>query len=262
MRARLRCVVTSFLVAALSGGGASAADSSGTPDLAGAINAQRDGLVQFHYAARSGVYGDDDNLTIRGGDDSEPWECCDPCSVQVTVRRRGGEIRSIRWRVGRVRRSVPPGGRDLGAVPADQAAAFFMQHALERDADAQNEALQAAVMADVDGQWQPLAQLARDRERSQELRRTAIFWLGMEAQDVVGKMLGELADNEVEDLEIRKQAVFAIAQRPDAESIPALTRMAKTHRNAELRKTALFWLAQKDAPEVIELFETIILEGS
>jgi hypothetical protein len=262
MRVRLRCIVVSVLLAALSAGGASAADPNVTPELAAAIDAQRDGLVRFHYAARSGVYGDDDNLTIRGGDDEEPWECCDPCSVQVTVRRRGGEIRSIRWRVGRVRRTVPPGARDLGAVPADQAAAFFMQHALEPDADAQNEALQAAVIADVDGQWQPLAQLARDRQRSQELRRTAIFWLGMEAQDVVGKTLGELADNEVEDLEIRKHAVFAIAQRPDAESIPALTRMAKTHPNSELRKTALFWLAQKDAPEVIELFETIILDGS
>jgi hypothetical protein len=257
-RDRIQCIAAGALSVALTASMAPAAsDSTAARDLAAAIAAQGDRLVQFHYAARSGVYGDNHNLTIRDPE-SAPWECCAPCSVQVTVRRRDGEIRSIRWRIGRVRKSVPPGGHDLGAVSARQAAAYFMQHALDAESDAESEALQAAVLADVDDQWPQLARLARDRQRSQELRRNAIFWLGMDAQEAVTKTLGQIADDDTEDLEIRKHAIFAISQRPDAESIPALVRMAQSHANAEVRKTALFWLAQKDSPEVIDLFEKIL----
>jgi len=263
--ARIRCgaaAVAGWLIAA-GAAAAAAADSTVTGDLAAAIAAQGDGLVQFHYAARSGVYGDDDHVTIHNAGDG-PWEwgCCEPCSVQVTLRRRDGEIRSVHWRIGRVRTSVPPGGHDLGAVGAGQAAAYLMQFVLQGDGTTQVKALQAAVLADVDDQWPLLARLARDRARSRELRSAAIFWLGMDAQEAVEKTLGQIADDDTEDIELRKHAVFAISQRPDAESIPALTRMAQGHASAEVRKAALFWLAQKDAPEVIDLFEKILLGGS
>ncbi len=62
----------------------------------------------------------------------------------------------------------------------------------------------------------------------------------------------------IEDLELRKHAVFALSQRPDEESLPALLRLARTHSHPEIRATAMFWLSQKDDPRVLELFEEIL----
>ena len=61
-----------------------------------------------------------------------------------------------------------------------------------------------------------------------------------------------------EDIEIRKQAVFALSQRPTEEGVPALIRIARTNRHAELRKTALFWLGQSEDPRALTLFEEIL----
>ena len=61
------------------------------------------------------------------------------------------------------------------------------------------------------------------------------------------------------DLEVRKHAVFALSQRPPEEGVPALIRIARTNRDPELRKTALFWLGQSEDPRAISLFEELLM---
>ena len=58
---------------------------------------------------------------------------------------------------------------------------------------------------------------------------------------------------------MREAAVFALSQRPRDESVPALIRVARTHRDPHIRKTALFWLGQSRDPRAIELFEEILI---
>src|SRR3712207_7688456 len=43
---------------------------------------------------------------------------------------------------------------------------------------------------------------------------------------------------------VQEQAVFALSQRPREEGIPALMQIARSHRDPEIRKRALFWLGQ------------------
>ena len=61
-----------------------------------------------------------------------------------------------------------------------------------------------------------------------------------------------------EDREVRKHAVFALSQRPREEAVPELVRIARTHRDPEIRKTAMFWLGQSGDPRAIALFEEIL----
>jgi HEAT repeat protein len=60
------------------------------------------------------------------------------------------------------------------------------------------------------------------------------------------------------ELEVRKQAVFALSQRPRDEGVPALIRIARTSREPEIVRTALFWLGQSDDPRALALFEEIL----
>jgi HEAT repeat protein len=82
--------------------------------------------------------------------------------------------------------------------------------------------------------------------------------LGQAAGAAVDRALDSSAGDERGDLEVRKQAVFALSQRSSAEAIPALIRVARTSQNPELRKTALFWLGQSEDPRAVDLFEEIL----
>ena len=85
-----------------------------------------------------------------------------------------------------------------------------------------------------------------------------MFWLGQAAGEEATKGLDSIVTGRASDIEIRKQAVFALSQRPDEEGVPALIRIARTNRHPELRKTALFWLGQSDDPRALTLFEEIL----
>jgi HEAT repeat protein len=52
--------------------------------------------------------------------------------------------------------------------------------------------------------------------------------------------------------------VFALSQRPSKEGVPALIEIAKSNRDPEIRKNALFWLGQSHDPRALALFEEIL----
>ena len=75
--------------------------------------------------------------------------------------------------------------------------------------------------------------------------------------DVLRERNIELATNDPE-VEVQKQAVFALSQRRNDESIPSLERIAKEHPNYAVRKQAIFWLGQKRDPRVLDFFEQLL----
>jgi hypothetical protein len=90
-------------------------------------------------------------------------------------------------------------------------------------------------------------------------RRQAIFWLSQKAGKRSLDALVEQAANETtDDVELQKHAVFALSQRPKDEAVPVLMRLAKTHRSAEVRRTAMFWLGQIDDERVLPFFREIL----
>ena len=56
----------------------------------------------------------------------------------------------------------------------------------------------------------------------------------------------------------REQAVFALSQRPRDEGVPALISVARTNKDPEIRKKALFWLGQSHDPRALDLFEELL----
>jgi HEAT repeat protein len=262
----LRRLLLALIVVGLGG---SASYGANNP-IRDAVQDMDSGNVRFSFAARPGVTGDGHNVQINHGsgsvwrrwNDSGTPDCwCDPCDLQVTLSVRDDDIRRVRWRIGVSDRGPRGELLDLGRQDATTARDFLMQVVQTGDDRVAEDALEAAVLSHAGVPWRELLALARDAERTPDLRSTALFWLGQEAQEVVTDELEDFVDADIEDRKVRKAAVFALSQRPERESIPSLERIARQHRDAEIRRTALFWLAQKDDPEVLDFFEEI-LSGS
>jgi HEAT repeat protein len=53
--------------------------------------------------------------------------------------------------------------------------------------------------------------------------------------------------------------VFALSQLPSDEGVPRLIHVARTHRNIEVRKLAIFWLGQSRDQRALAFFEEVLL---
>jgi HEAT repeat protein len=62
----------------------------------------------------------------------------------------------------------------------------------------------------------------------------------------------------IPDREIRDGLIFAYSQRGERAAIDKLVEIAKTEKDRELRKKALFWLGQSHDPRVAQILEDIL----
>lgn len=220
------------------------------------ILSEPNGTVHLSYAARPGVCGDGrDNIRTR--EVNEEWEAdCEGQPVRVALRVSGHQVIGIRTYVGGRWR---PGSsaRDLGMVRPQDAAAIFLGLAA-KEGDLTGDPVLPATLADSVTIWPSLLRLARNPRLPEDRRRNAVFWLGQAAGAAAGLALDSIAGDERGDRGVRKQAVFALSQRSAGEGVPALIRIARSNRDPELRKTALFWLGQSDDPRALDLFEEIL----
>ncbi len=99
-----------------------------------------------------------------------------------------------------------------------------------------------------------LEKLATSPQRSESVRKSAVFWLanarGRAGYQVVARLVRE---DPVDKL--REHAVFALTQSHEPEAIPTIIKVAREDRSPHVRGQALFWLAQqashKQASEAI-----------
>lgn len=228
--------------------------------LAQRVAAAGDGTVRLNFAARKGVCGNGgNNITIQGDDDARgEWESdCAPGPVRMSLRVSGGRVTEAHTYVGGRWRPAQGQTTDLGTIPAAQAATDLLKLA-ERAEDDADALITGATLADSAVVWPDLLRLARREDLPLETRRQAVFWLGQAAGQAATRGLDSITTDERGDLEVRKQAVFALSQRPADEGVPALIRVARTSPSGELRKSALFWLGQSEDPRAISLFEEIL----
>jgi hypothetical protein len=218
-----------------------------------------EGGLRLSFAARPGVCGNGGHsITIASDDERGEWESnCAPGPVRVSLQVHGGRVREAHTYVGGRWRPAGTGTTDLGALPARQAAADLLALAEQGGADA-DALVTAATLADSALVWPSLLRIARRADLPLETRRQAVFWLGQAAGEAATRGLDSLAGDPHGELEVRKQALFALSQRPADEGVPALIRIARTNPHAELRKTALFWLGQSEDPRALALFEEIL----
>ncbi|MCA9729369.1 MAG: HEAT repeat domain-containing protein, partial [Candidatus Eisenbacteria bacterium] len=199
-------------------------------------------------------------ITTRPERDWVPRGYRDEGPARVRIEVRGGDVRDLDIHVGGEWRDIDA-ARDLGDVPAEEAATFFLTLARNGRAGVAEDAVFPATIARGVDPWPAILGLARDRTRPEDVRESAMFWIGQEAGQKVAAELESVVNDSSEDVELRKKAVFALTQRPDPECVPILLRLARTHPDPEVRGAVFFWLAQKDDPRVLDLFEEILLGG-
>jgi HEAT repeat protein len=220
------------------------------------ITAVGSGTVHLSYPARPGVCGEGPNRISTDGRNEEWEDNCESQPVRVALKLEDRRVVGIRTYVGGRWR---PGSAatDLGTVRPQEAAAYFLALA-QSSAELAGDPVLPATLADSVTVWPSLVRLARATELPSETRRSAIFWLSQAAGKAAATALDSLAFDDKGDREIRKQAVFALSQRPDHEGVPALIRIARSNSDPQLRKTALFWLGQSEDPRALDLFEEIL----
>ena len=100
-----------------------------------------------------------------------------------------------------------------------------------------------------------LERLARDRGIERQVRKNALFWLAQtgapEAAPCILKLIAEEPDRDV-----REQGVFALSRVDDGALY--LTRLLRESAYADVRHQALFWLGQSDDPRALAEIEKIL----
>ena len=249
---------------------ASAATSLGAQSIADRVSRAGTGSIRMSFATRPEVCGRGGNIH-QGGSwhgnfgsydrnytrDVEWDAVCDYGPGRLVLDKRDGEIVALRFYVGgRWRPSSD--ATDLGTVSAREAAEYLMSLASTLPGKAGREAIFPATIADSATVWPALLRLARNEERPRETRKQAVFWLGQAAGEAATSGLDSLSNDATVDREVQKQVVFALSQRPRDEGIPILIRVARTHRDPEVRRNAVFWLGQSNDPRAIALFEELL----
>lgn len=258
---------TAVLLAALCCVAHTAAAQSIASRVAGVSN----GKIRMTFAARPGVCGSGNSIMHSNGRgrttwgdnwNSSPdveWETdCSHGPARVVLDRRGGELADLRFYLGGRWRPAASDVVDLGTVPAREAADYLLSIAQTDRGSAGKKAIFPATIADSADVWPALIKIARNPDLPRESRTQSVFWLGQAAGDAATANLNSLVlDNSV-DREVREQAVFALSQRPRDEGVPALIAVAKTNKDPEIRKKALFWLGQSGDPRALDLFEQLL----
>jgi hypothetical protein len=235
-------------------------------ELARRIAAVDEGTVRMTYPARPGVEICDQGIRMghhqlmwhSRGRDAEATNCrAGP--VEMELHLRDGSVRDVE--VIRRQGDRTGGAVDLGLVSAREAKELLLEIARTGGGSGRGEedAVFPAVLADVEEIWRDLMNLARDRGLDEDVRTSALFWVGQEAADAVTEGLAEVALDEDEDQDVREAAVFALSQRPNDEAVPILMEIARTAPQVQTRRAAMFWLAQSKDERVYAFFEEILV---
>jgi hypothetical protein len=236
--------------------------------IADQVKETEHGTVRFSFEARDGVCGDGDSyISVDGSTfhsrhyDDDDWDPdCDDGPVRISLKVRDGEVVSMKTRVGGRWRRAGHSTIDLGDVTPQEAADYLLDVARYGRESAAEDAIFPTTLARDVVVWPTLLKFARSRSIPQDVREQSVFWLGQIAGEKVTEGISRLVDDDDVDLEVRETAIFALSQRRESESTRHLIKIARTSPHPQLRKNALFWLAQKDDPEVLDVFEEILLD--
>jgi HEAT repeats len=95
-------------------------------------------------------------------------------------------------------------------------------------------------------------------DKSTRVRGQALFWLAQRASKQISEDAIRHAIDQDPDTEVKKKAVFALTQMHDGEGVPLLIEIARTNKNAAVKKQAMFWLGQSRDPRALKFFEDLL----
>lgn len=228
---------------------------------AGAIMARVPGPAWIGYAVpvnradqESGCWSGD-GFTRRAR--VEPLKLEGPDTIFVLYRIERGAVQRIRIAASEC--PLDAGGLTLywltDVRPADSI--DWLNHLAQQDGSrrfANNATMAIALHADAHA-TDTLLTLARSG-RNGDIRGTALFWIAQRAGDKAAGTITQALDDP--ETEVRKKAVFALAQLPKDEGVPKLIELARSHRDSEVRRQAMFWLGQSRDPRALAFFEQVL----
>ncbi|MGH7694556.1 MAG: HEAT repeat domain-containing protein [Gemmatimonadaceae bacterium] len=103
-------------------------------------------------------------------------------------------------------------------------------------------------------QW--LIDIAMDQSETIEIRKQALFWAAQN-KGVPFERLAQMYDR-TSDSEIKEQLIFGFSQRNSREAVDKLMSIARADRDKEMRKKAIFWLGQSRDPRVLDFLAELI----
>jgi hypothetical protein len=227
-----------------------------------------DGLVQIVYPSRPNVCGDGQtyignlfgNSRTYSGDMS--WSGrnglttreCIRGPVRVVANVVGGEISRVREYVG----PVPPTAADIRTIntTAAEASAWMGELLTNGPPRLASEMVLPLILADGPEPWALLLKVARDENRSRDLKRNVMLWLSNGVSEHLG--LTDADDGSSDDDEMRKQAIFVLTQRPKNESVPQLIELARSAKHPSARKTAIYWLGQTGDSRAVDVYAELL----
>ncbi|MFL5634375.1 MAG: HEAT repeat domain-containing protein [Gemmatimonadaceae bacterium] len=257
---------TLIVLAALAG-----ADAASAQSIASRVARVSNGTVRMSFKVKPGLCGSGNSFWHVGGRGRTTWGNdwnesrdveydidCSTGPARVVLDRRDGEMTDLRFYVGGRWRPAGADVVDLGMVPAREAADYLVSLAQGERGSMGEKAILPATLADSAVIWPALIRIARNPDVPRGTRSQSVFWLGQAAGDAATRGLNDLVVDNGVDREVREQAVFALSQRPREEAVPALIAVARTNKDPEIRKKALFWLGQSHDPRALDLFEELL----
>lgn len=245
---------------------AAAATIASAQSLASRV-ASSDGTVDVVYPSRPGACGDGQSYiadvfghsTYYSGNsefNTRNWRSDRPCvhgPARITVSVVNGEVTRLRANVGPTPASAKE-NRTITASAAD-AAAWLGDLINRGPTRIASDAMLPLVLVDGREPWSMLLRIAGDDSRPLPTRRASLTWLAMGVTDHLG--LSDQGDDTDTD-EIKKQAVFALFQRPKSESVPELIDIVRTVKNPAARRSAIFWLGQTGDMRAVDVYADLL----
>lgn len=242
-----------------------ACDSASAQDVAARVATMRNGEVRFATASRPDVCGDGAQLvSVRGRLFLENFnsysltrwqEKCVQGPLRIRMTLRDGSIDRLQISVAGEWDARTDGVLDLGRLPTTAAANYLLSVGETAGGRAASRAVTAAVLIDSVTVWPSLLRIARRTDRPKSARSESLFWLSVLAGD---KSAGNEDDLDADGDDEKSHAIFVLHELRRGEGTPELLRIAKEHKDPQIRRKALFWLGQDGDPRAIDLFESIL----
>jgi hypothetical protein len=225
--------------------------------------------VTFSFPTKAGVCGDGSRIIARrrpGGDYSimemelngsstfntssrsraDLMRNCVEGPAHVMITRGADGIGTLRITVGP---ALQTDATDAGSFTASDAVRYLLDVASGSNrGNARkigSKALFAASLADAQEEnTTGLIALSKRTSIDNDVRKDVVFWMSQTDDARATTRLKDILADQHEDIDVRKSAIFGLAQQNVPETVPTLLNTARTSRENELRKDAIFWLGQ------------------
>ncbi|NUQ20692.1 MAG: tetratricopeptide repeat protein [Gemmatimonadaceae bacterium] len=124
------------------------------------------------------------------------------------------------------------------------------------DEDIQNAIIQAMSQSRGDEANKWLLDVVQNTKLPVEVRKKALFWAGQRHSLDIATLIPLYS--KLDDQDLKEHFIFVLSERREAAATDKLIDIAKNDKDVEMRKKALFWLAQKNDPRAKQLLMEII----